>query len=278
MTRADKGEGEGEGEGARACGPKCGARTLPRTHAHAPSHCDNAAPPLLAPPPPQMINRAHLLRQLQKPARPLRRRAPPPRNTSDTGLMHGVMHRTATESNLSICNTNGSSFGNVAQVGAGLGGWGWGCKDGWNGGTGCTEDCRREGGGRRQVQVAREGAMSGAGTWARSGSRVQVSSHHHHNHNPHIQVNQVYPPAPYLPPTPPPGRPARARLHGRRLAAGRHHARDRSHEEGEAGPRGERGGEGKRGVTPGGWGRRGGRRGTDTGGRDTGADASDLRP
>ncbi|KAG2494526.1 hypothetical protein HYH03_007293 [Edaphochlamys debaryana] len=64
----------------------------------------------------KMINRAHLLRQLQKPARPLRRRAPPPRNTSDTGLVGLHMHRTQTEGNLSISHTNISTFGNAAQA------------------------------------------------------------------------------------------------------------------------------------------------------------------
>ncbi|KXZ49935.1 hypothetical protein GPECTOR_19g386 [Gonium pectorale] len=54
----------------------------------------------------KMINRAHLLRQLQKPARPLRRRAPPPRNTSDTGLMNLHLQRTQTDGNLSISHTN----------------------------------------------------------------------------------------------------------------------------------------------------------------------------
>lgn len=56
-----------------------------------------------------MINRAHLLRQLQKPARPLRRRAPPPRNTSDTGLTGMGMHRTATEGNLANAHANGAA-------------------------------------------------------------------------------------------------------------------------------------------------------------------------
>ncbi|GLC68350.1 hypothetical protein PLESTF_000681800 [Pleodorina starrii] len=66
----------------------------------------------------KMINRAHLLRQLQKPSRPLRRRAPPPRNTSDTGLMD-LHHRTQTDGNLSISHTNlNSNFGNAAQAAA----------------------------------------------------------------------------------------------------------------------------------------------------------------
>ncbi|GLI58969.1 hypothetical protein VaNZ11_000756 [Volvox africanus] len=67
----------------------------------------------------KMINRAHLLRQLQKPARPLRRRAPPPRNTSDTGLMDMHHRAQASDGNLSISHTNlNSNFGNAAQVAA----------------------------------------------------------------------------------------------------------------------------------------------------------------
>jgi hypothetical protein len=67
-----------------------------------------------------MMNRAQLLRQLGKPAKPLRRRVPP-RNTSDTGLLGfgsrvGAPH---SEANLCLSYTNlaaGGRGGGAAQV------------------------------------------------------------------------------------------------------------------------------------------------------------------
>ena len=79
----------------------------------------------------QMVNRAHILKQLQKPARTLRRRGPV-RNSSDTGLGH--VHHThsnvgSQHGGLSLADAENSEAKQVCGgVGGGWVGWGGGAR------------------------------------------------------------------------------------------------------------------------------------------------------